>query len=112
MRRGTLALLLFIMLLGACAIYIDLPNTPGIHIPLLGINSSLQPKLGLDLQGGVRALLVPDGNFDARPLNDAMRAVRDSIEQRVNGGLGASAPSIRITSPSREPASPVGRAVF
>src|SRR5713226_8048049 len=96
MRRGTLALLLFIILLGASAIYIDWPNTPGIHIPALGISNSLQPKLGLDLQGGVRALLIPDGNFDAKTLNDAMPAVRDNIEQRVNGGLGVSEPSIRI----------------
>ena len=104
MRRGTLALLLFIILLGASAIYIDWPNTPGIHIPALGISNSLQPKLGLDLQGGVRALLIPDGNFDAKTLNDAMPAVRDNIEQRVNGGLGVSEPSIRIITTNGQPA--------
>jgi preprotein translocase subunit SecD len=104
MRRGTLALLLFIILLGACAIYIDLPNTPGIHIPVLGINYTPQVKLGLDLQGGVRALLVPDGNFDQKTLNDAMPAVRDNIEQRVNGGLGVSEPSIRIITTNGQPA--------
>src|SRR6266516_3670931 len=104
MRRGTLALLLFIILLGACAIYIDLPNTPGLHIPFLGINNSLQRKLGFDLQGGVSALLVTDGNFDAKTLNDAMPAVRDNIEQRVNGGLGVSEPSIRIITTNSQPA--------
>src|SRR2546425_1074075 len=104
MRRGTLTLLLFIILLAAAAIYIDLPNTPGIHIPFLGINNSLQPKLGLDLQGGVSALLVPDGNFDAKTLTDAMPAVRDNIEQRVNGGLGVSEPSIRIITTNGQPA--------
>ena len=104
MRRGTLALLLFIILLGVCAIYIVWPNTPGIHIPALGISNSLQPKLGLDLQGGVRALLIPDGNFDIKKLNDAMPAVRDNIEQRVNGGLGVSEPSIRIITTNGQPA--------
>ncbi len=104
MRRGTLVLLLFIILLGACAIYIDLPKTPGIHIPALGINNSLETKLGLDLQGGVRALLVPNGNFDQKTLNDAMPAVRDNIEQRVNGGLGVSEPSIRIITSNGQPA--------
>jgi len=96
MRRGTLTLLLFIILLAAAAVYIDLPNTPGIHI--LGIDNSLQPKLGLDLQGGVSALLVPDPNqhYDLKTLQDDMPAVRDNIEQRVNGGLGVSEPSIRI----------------
>src|SRR5438876_3092520 len=104
MRRGTFALLLFIILLGVCAIYIVWPNTPGIHIPALGISNSLQPKLGLDLQGGVRALLVPDGNFDAKTLNDAMPAVRNNSEQRVNGGLGVSEPSIRIITTNGSPA--------
>ena len=96
MRRGTLTLLLFIILLAAAAVYIDLPNTAGIHI--LGIDNSLQPKLGLDLQGGVSALLVPDPNqhYDLKTLQDDMPAVRDNIEQRVNGGLGVSEPSIRI----------------
>ncbi|MGZ3627087.1 MAG: hypothetical protein ACXVDN_05385, partial [Ktedonobacteraceae bacterium] len=85
MRRGTLALLLFIILLGACAIYIVWPNTPGINIPAFGISNPLKIKLGLDLQGGVSALLVPDGHFDTATLNEAMPAVRDNIEQRVNG---------------------------
>jgi preprotein translocase subunit SecD len=104
MRRGTLILLLFIILLGAAAIYIDLPNTPGIHIPALGINNSLQAKLGLDLQGGVRALLVPDGTYDQNTLNQVMPAVRDNIESRVNGGLGVSEPSIRIITTNGSPA--------
>lgn len=102
MRRGTLALLLFIILLGACAIYIDWPNTPGIHA--LGISNSLQPKLGLDLQGGVRALLIPDGTYDQNTLNQVMPAVRDNIESRVNGGLGVSEPSIRIITTNGSPA--------
>jgi preprotein translocase subunit SecD len=104
MRRGTLALLLFIILLGASAIYIVIPNSPGIHIPFLGINYTPQVKLGLDLQGGVRALLIPNGNFDQKTLNDAMPAVRDNIEQRVNGGLGVSEPSIRIITSNGQPA--------
>ena len=96
MRRGTLTLLLFIILLAAFAVFIDLPNTPGIHI--LGINYTPQVKLGLDLQGGVSALLVPDPaqHYDNQTLNNEMPAVRDNIESRVNGGLGVSEPSIRI----------------
>ncbi|HEV2583729.1 MAG TPA: protein translocase subunit SecD [Ktedonobacteraceae bacterium] len=104
MRRGTLTLLLFIVLLGAAAVYIDLPNTPGIHI--LGINNPLNVKLGLDLQGGVSVLLVPDPNqhYDSNTLNQEMPAVRDAIEQRVNGGLGVSEPSIRLQSSNNLPA--------
>src|SRR5216683_782076 len=96
MRRGNLSILIFIILLAVGVAYIDLPNTPGIHI--LGINNPLQWKLGLDLQGGVSALLVPDKSqhYDNQTLNNEMPAVRDNIEQRVNGGLGVSEPSIRI----------------
>jgi preprotein translocase subunit SecD len=104
MRRGTLTLLLFIILLAAAAVYIDLPNTPGIHI--LGINNPLNVKLGLDLQGGVSVLLAPDPNqhYDSNTLNTEMPAVRDAIAQRVNGGLGVNEPSIRLQSSNGEPA--------
>lgn len=101
MRRGNLSILIFIILLAVGVAYIDLPNTPGIHI--LGIDNSLQWKLGLDLQGGVSALLVPDGNYDNQTLQNEMPAVRDNIEQRVNGGLGVSEPSIRIVTSNGKP---------
>ncbi len=101
MRRGNLSILIFIILLAVGVAYIDLPNTPGIHI--LGINDSLQWKLGLDLQGGVSALLVPDGNYDNQTLQNEMPAVRDNIAQRVNGGLGVSEPSIRIVTSNGQP---------
>lgn len=104
MRRGTLTLLLFIILLAAAAVYIDLPNTPGIHV--LGIDNPLNVKLGLDLQGGVSVLLVPDPSqhYDNQTLNDEMPAVRDAIEQRVNGGLGVNEPSIRLQTSNGVPA--------
>src|SRR5712692_3376930 len=104
MRRGTLTLLLFIILLGAAAVYIDLPNTPGIHI--LGIDNPLTVKQGLDLQGGISVLLKPDPSvhYDQQTLNDEMPAVRDALEQRVNGGLGVSEPSIRLQSSNGQPA--------
>jgi preprotein translocase subunit SecD len=103
MRRGNLSILLFIILLAVGVAYIDLPNTPGIHI--LGINNPLQWKLGLDLQGGVSALLVPDKSqhYDNQTLQNEMPAVRDNIEQRVNGGLGVSEPSIRIVTSNGKP---------
>ena len=103
MRRGNLSILIFIILLAVGVAYIDLPNTPGIHI--LGINNPLQWKLGLDLQGGVSALLVPDKSqhYDNQTLQNEMPAVRDNIEQRVNGGLGVSEPSIRIVTSNGVP---------
>src|ERR1700730_9404738 len=104
MRRGTLTVLLFIILLGAAAVYIDLPNTPGIHI--LGINNPLTIKQGLDLQGGISVLLKPDPslNYDPATLAQEMPAVRDALEQRVNGGLGVNEPSIRLQQSNGQPA--------
>src|SRR5579859_5311228 len=104
MRRGTLTLLMFIILLAAAAVYIDLPNTPGIHI--LGIDNPLTVKEGLDLQGGISVLLKPDPSqhYDQNTLNQEMPAVRDAIEQRVNGGLGVNEPSIRLQSSNGQPA--------
>jgi preprotein translocase subunit SecD len=103
MRRGTLTILLFIILLGAAAAYVVWPSNPGIHV--LGINNPLQVKLGLDLQGGVSALLVPDASqhYDNQTLQTEMPAVRDNIEQRVNGGLGVSEPNIRIVTSNGVP---------
>jgi len=65
------------------AIWIDLPNNPGINF--LGINRTIQTQLGLDLVGGVQALLeadLPEGTaIDA----ESMRTARTIVENRVNG---------------------------
>jgi preprotein translocase subunit SecD len=104
MRRGTLTVLLFIILLGAAAVYVDLPNTPGIHI--LGIDNALTLKQGLDLQGGISVLLKPDPSlhYDPATLAQEMPAVRNALEQRVNGGLGVNEPSIRLQQSNGQPA--------
>ncbi|MBA2284095.1 MAG: protein translocase subunit SecD [Ktedonobacteraceae bacterium] len=98
MRRGTLSALLFILLIAACAAYIDWPTNPGLHVGWLGINNPLTIHQGLDLQGGVRVLLVPDPkqNYTPQQVQDNIDAARNLIEQRVNGGLGVSEPSIRV----------------
>src|SRR6185312_15169368 len=80
--------LVFILLLGAGAVYVDLPNTPGIHIG--SYNNNLQVKQGLDLQGGIEITLQASCPSDqpkcdvAGLLPDALNAV----QKRVAGGLG------------------------
>ncbi len=105
MQRRTLTQLLFILLLAACAVYIDWPNNPGLHIGWLGIHHPLQVRQGLDLQGGVRVLLVPDPaqDYSTDILAKEMSATRDHIEQRVNGGLGVNEPSIRVQTSNGRP---------
>src|SRR5579859_67561 len=98
MRRRTLFLLLFILLLVAGAAYVDAPNNGGIHIG--GYSNDLQVRQGLDLQGGVQVLLqatcdVPTNHCTQDQLN-LMPDVQSNIERRVNGGLGVSEPVIRL----------------
>ena len=54
----TYRLLIPIVLIVLVAVYIDLPNSPGIHF--IGINRDFSTHLGLDLVGGVQALLEAD----------------------------------------------------
>jgi len=75
--------LVIILVVVAVAIWIDLPNNPGIHVG--GINRDIDTRLGLDLVGGVQALLeadLPEGTaVDAEKMRTATRIV----ENRVNG---------------------------
>lgn len=76
-------MLALIVVIAAIAIWMDLPNNPGIHIA--GINRDIETRLGLDLVGGVQALLeadLPEGTeIDAETMRTATRIV----ENRVNG---------------------------
>lgn len=75
--------LIIILIVVAIAIFIDLPNNPGIHIG--SFNRDIETRLGLDLVGGVQALLeadIPEGTpIDAEKMSTATRIV----ENRVNG---------------------------
>lgn len=106
MRRGTLTLLFFIILLAIGSSYVVFwPNgTKGGTTyygppdkdskPYYNISNPFYIREGLDLQGGIRVLLVPAPGQDT---SDAvMDATRTQIEQRVNSGLGVNEPSIRI----------------
>lgn len=87
--------LVFILLLGAGAVYVDLPNTPGIHFG--GYNNTLQVKQGLDLKGGIQMVLEASCPSDqpkcdiAALLPDALNAV----QKRVAGGLGVNDAVVR-----------------
>ena len=76
-------MLALIIVIAAIAIWMDLPNNPGIHIA--GINRDIETRLGLDLVGGVQALLeadLPEGTeIDA----ESMRTATRIVENRVNG---------------------------
>jgi preprotein translocase subunit SecD len=83
MKSRQVRILIIIIVLVAVAIWVNLPNNPGIHFA--GINREIDTKLGLDLVGGVQALLEADlpadQNVDAESMNTAVQIV----ENRVNG---------------------------
>ena len=76
-------MLILILFLVVCAVYITLPNSPGIHI--LGINRDFKTHLGLDLVGGIQALLEADLPADQTIDSDAMDTAKTIVENRVNG---------------------------
>ena len=55
-------------------------------------SKSPAPKLGIDLQGGTRVTLVPQGE---EPTQDQLKQARDILEQRVNG-MGVSGSEVVI----------------
>ncbi|HEU5230218.1 MAG TPA: protein translocase subunit SecD [Ktedonobacteraceae bacterium] len=103
MRRGTLTLLLFIILLALGASYVIFwPNADSAGKPWHGIPNPFTFHQGLDLQGGVRVLLAPAPG--QHPSTDDMNNTRTQIEQRVNGGLGVNEPSVRLQTLDGQPA--------
>ncbi len=102
MRRGTLTLLFFIILLALGASYVVFWPSQGVtYKPLQSIKNPFTINQGLDLQGGVRVLLVPSPGQDTS--SDVMAATRTQIEQRINGGLGVNEPSIRVQTTNGQP---------
>ncbi len=87
MSKRSQRLLIIIIVIIGFAIFIDLPNTPGIHIG--GFNKDFETRLGLDLVGGVQALLEADVPPETSIDSNAMRAATRIVESRVNG-LGVS----------------------
>ena len=82
-----------ILLLLAAAVWVDLPNNPGIHV--VSINRDLEIVRGLDLQGGLRVLLEADLPEETQVTAEQMQAARDIVENRVNA-LGVSEPLVQV----------------
>jgi len=87
-----------ILILLAISIYINLPNHPGIHIG--DFHKEIETHLGLDLVGGVQALLEADLPDDVVISQENMQTARGIIEDRVNG-LGVSEAVVQIAGDRR-----------
>lgn len=75
--------LFLIIITVGLAIWINLPNNPGIHIG--NINKEIATRQGLDLVGGVQALLEADLPTDTQIDAEKMRTAVTIVENRVNG---------------------------
>ena len=87
MTKRSPALPIVIIVLIALALWIDFPNSPGIHINSgnLNVNRSFSTHFGLDLVGGVQALLEADLPQNTPVDAGAMSSARAIVESRVNG---------------------------
>ncbi|MFH1353793.1 MAG: protein translocase subunit SecD [bacterium] len=84
---------LCIVVLAALALWIDVPQHPGISVG--AFKRDLQVKLGLDLQGGSHLVYRADvAGISEDDIPDSLAGVRDVIEQRVNA-FGVSEPVVQ-----------------
>ncbi len=92
MRRRTLTIVVLLLLI-AVAIWIDLPNNPGIKLG--NFSRSLDVVLGLDLQGGLQVLLEADVPADVTVDPQSMEDTKIILENRSNG-LGVSEVTFQV----------------
>ncbi|MCC6802435.1 MAG: protein translocase subunit SecD [Anaerolineae bacterium] len=96
--------LVVIVLVTVFAVWVILPDNPGIHVDSDGdgtpdINFNVQQSLGLDLVGGLRVLLtaeLPAGSFSA----DDLRQTANNVSRRVNA-LGVTEPTVQVQGSNR-----------
>lgn len=102
MRERTSTLLVGILILSAAALWVDLPDNPGLHFKLgpLQVDRAIAVHKGLDLQGGLQVMLEADIPPTEALDADSMAAAKGIIEQRVNG-LGVSEPLIQLQGDQR-----------
>jgi preprotein translocase subunit SecD len=91
--------LIVIILILAIAIWVDLPNNPGIHLGEYSRN--IETRLGLDLVGGVQALLEADLPAGEQPTPENMGTAKTIVENRVNGLTGVTEALVQLAGNNR-----------
>jgi len=98
MRTRNNVLLIAILILAIIAVYVDLPNSPGLHIGPL--QQDFRIRQGLDLQGGLQVLLQADVESSAELEQGALGVAATIIENRVNA-LGVVEPLVQTQGEQR-----------
>jgi preprotein translocase subunit SecD len=91
-------MLIVILIVMLIAIWIDLPSK--YRIPIPGLNRKIETRYGLDLQGGVQALLEADLPEGADVPQEKMNTAVTIVENRVNG-LGVNEPLVQLAGDRR-----------
>src|SRR3989338_3028760 len=102
MPKSPRRILLFIILLTIAAIYIGFPpfsfkNYYFVHPQFLKdfLKRDLEPKLGLDLAGGVQLTMSADmSQVEERDRDSALESAKNIIENRINS-LGVAEPVVQ-----------------
>ena len=89
-----------ILLLAVFAVWVALPGSHTLYIPGL-VNRDISTRLGLDLVGGVQALLEADLPANTDIPATSMETARTIIESRANGLLGVGEVSVQIAGDRR-----------
>src|SRR3990172_4645002 len=103
MIRNLTNRIILIILVLALAVWIDLSNRIKILNPLDDttlFEREVNPRLGLDLQGGLQVLLEADLPEDAQITADSLEVARSIVEQRTNA-LGVSENLIQVAGERR-----------
>jgi preprotein translocase subunit SecD len=103
MIRNVYTRLIFILVILALALWIDLNERITIYNPIDEtplIDRDVRPQLGLDLRGGLQVLLEADLPEDAEIDSDSMETARTIMENRTNA-LGVSENVLQIAGERR-----------
>jgi protein-export membrane protein SecD len=92
MRTRNNVLLIAILILAIITVYVDLPNSPGVHIG--PVQQDFRIRQGLDLQGGLQVLLQADLAAGEELEPGALNVAASIIENRVNA-LGVVEPLVQ-----------------
>src|SRR5437764_13313828 len=96
MRRGTLVLLIFIILLAAGASFVNFWPNQAWH----GITNPFSVSQGVDLAGGLRVLLAPKGG---KATDEQMQNTLQIVQSRLSGSFGVKELDIRLLHTNNQP---------
>jgi len=102
MQQRNIYVLAIIIFIALVALWVDMPDNPGIHVDFAGIriDRDIRVHEGLDLQGGLQVILQAKESPDIPVTRDTMAAAQGVIENRVNA-LGVTEPLIQSQGSNR-----------